>query len=475
MEDLQGGTLALEHHYHLDKRVGSFGLVTVYEGTQDPFDQPVRVTVYDGLLDAGAAPSVTARIKKSARRASFLEPSGLLAVVDFGEIEQGVPFVIEETLRGTSLARCMSAQSVFSPDDVLTLVDRLADLLATAHDAGICHGNLKPEWILLPGEDGPLDQARISHFALSPSMHELVEMPQAVLTTDLVETFPPECFDVAARDQSNQPDEQTTPPHLTAEADQWALAALSYRLLVGMHPYFDDPVDASEGILRIKTEAPPSLGEMGVDEQIAAVVDRALSSDPADRWPSIKAFSTNLREAIAGPATTPSADAPPSPEPPPASAAPAEEFADHDEKPATPELMGPRPSGYLLTAAVAAFVLSNLGWFFMTMDRQASDAEEPAAVAEPPSDPSILPTGVQLETTPDDAELFVVRDDDEVESLGPTPHLVTESLIEDSEGHLLLRHPSYFDQPLYISETESGPNIRLSLIADDTEESDDGS
>lgn len=475
MENLQGGTLALEHHYHLDERIDSFGFVTRYAATQDPFDLPVQITVYSGLVDAGADVTISDTIKAAARRASVLEAPGLLAVVDFGEIEQGVPFVIEETVPGTSLAAQLETQAVFAPDDVLELVERLTELLQEASDRGVCHGNLKPEWILLPNDASSFSDARLGHFGLSPSMAELVAMPQAVLTTDLVEAFPPECFDVSARDQEQESasDEgeqrdASRRSHLTPAADQWALAVLAYRLLVGVHPFFNDPVDASEGILRIKTEAAPSLAEMGIDEEIADVIDRALSRDPDDRWPSIDAFGRALRHAVRGPLGD---DEDSSPRP---LAADEEQLdqSDIEEGPTAMEPMGPRPSGYLLTAALVGLLLTNLGWFFFTMAQEETGDDEASVAAEAQSpSPDTLPSGLQLKTVPSNAELIIVGDDEE-RSLGATPHVITESLFEGSQLSLILRNPGYHDQRLVLDETEVGQNLALHLIGDDDSEID---
>lgn len=468
MENLQGGTLALEHHYHLNRQAHSFGMVTVYEATQDPFAHPVRVAVYGGLLEAGATPAVVERIKASATMASRLRGTGVLPVLDFGEIEAGVPFVIERASQGTTLADLLRREDVISPRRALHLVARLTEILETAHRQGIFHGNLRPEWILIPDE-GDLEDAELSHFGLSLSMAELVTTSQAVLTTDLVDAFAPECFDVTARDQQgeNGATHDREAPHLTAQADQWALAALVYRLLVGVHPYFDDPVDASEGILRIKTEAPASLKDLGIDASIATVIDRALSPAPGDRFPTLESFHQALHEAISDQPLESGTHAPspsPTPQPKAATEQPSE-FTEDDR--AYP---GPRPSGYLLTVALAALLLSNLGWFFLTMAEPDLDDElvqETTAEAAP--SPGTLPTGLQLETSPSDAEIVLVASDEEggEEILGSTPMVVPDSLFGESPRSMVLRHQGFHDQQLTIAEDRRGQSVRIYLLSED--------
>ncbi len=466
MENLQGGTLALEHRYHLDARIGAFGMVTLYAGTQDPFGLPVVVSVYGGLLEAGADDAVAARIKESATRASAIEAEGLLSVVDFGEIEKGVPFVIEETVDGPTLDDKLADRAVLPPDEVGKLIRRLAKLLQAAHDEQLFHGNLKPHWIHFPDASADAETARLSHFGLSPAMGELVEMPQAVLTTDLVDAFPPECFDVAARDQAQKTSAKDRSPHLSAAADQWGLAALAYRLLVGVHPYFDDPVDASEGILRIKTEAPPSLADMGVDQALADVIDRALAPDPDSRWPSIEAFADAAAIALGHSLDQSPQDA----------QAPAPVLDEGKATPATdeppPEVVGPRPSGYLLTFALVALVLTNLGWSFWFLNDQVPVSEEEVDEQVSAPSPETLPAGLQIKTIPAEAELFLI-DDGVEESLGFTPHVVTQALFEQAGVEFLLRRDGYHPQRLAIEDTEAGQNIALQLVTQDEPEGTD--
>lgn len=475
MENLQGGTLALDHRYHIEQRLGTYGLTTLYAGSRDPFDLPVQIAVYDGLLEAGAAPAVVDAIQDAAERASRLDGEGLLSVIDFGEIEEGVPFVIERRIGGTTLADRLETNGVFDPEQVADFVDRIADLLESAQRHGVCHGNLKPIWISFPDEQAPLSEAHLSHFGLGPSMSELVDMPQAVLTTELVDGFPPEAFEVAPRTEDDgvevTADDADPGAHLTPKADQWGLAALAYRLLVGVHPFFDDPVDASDGILRIKTEEPPSLREMGVEPHIADVVDRALRSDPDRRWRSVSDFAAELQAAVDQPAGGESpGDSGPRPV---VDGQPddGEETAGTEGDPGfagdTPQRVDPKPSGYLLTFAVVALLLSNVGWFFHSLSPEQPDDETPAA--EAPPQPETLPSGLQLRTDPPRADLIAIDDQTE-ELLGTTPRVIPDDRLDNGSLRLLIRRDDYRDQFLTVEDTDAGRDILVELIEEpDTE------
>ncbi len=469
MDNLQGGTLALDHQYHLHQRRGSVGLVTAYTGSQDPFELPIEISVFDGLADAGADPSITDEVEKAARRAATLQHPGIARVVDFGEVDLGIPFVIEKIEPGRPLSDLLETRGVLAPDDVLKLVERLADLLDAAHQRDIFHGNLKPKWIDIDGDD--LGSARLRHTGLALSMAQLVAMPNLVLTTELVDAFPPESFDVAARDD-DAPDlrgdaNSSVAPHLSAAADQWGLASLAYRLLVGVHPFFDDPVDPGDGIIRIKTDAPPSLDDLGIDSELAEVIGRGLDPDPQHRWPSITAFADAFARAL-GHGDDPLDTDPATDDPTPQAVVPLPDSAPPDDPPP----IDPKPSGLLLTIAIGLVLLSNIAWFFVSLDADRPDDEphdsSTAATDDDAGPPSqgILPTGLEIASSPSDVEVFI--DDNGTErSLGYTPYTISDLLQEHHSLELFLRRDGYHEQTLRIDDIDGQRDrFEIDMIAE---------
>lgn len=453
MENLQGGTLALEHRYHIESRQESAGLITIYGATQDPFQLPVRVIVYDGLPEAGAATPLLERIKASAREASELDLYGVLQASDFGEIDEGLPFVIEEVIAGRSLSSILSERGVLSLSETLEVIEGLAKILEEAHKRKRYHGNLQPRWIWIPEGKAGFSDPRIGYFGMGFGMAELLSMSQAVLTTDLVEAFAPECFGAAEGNKDR--------PNLSADADQWALASLAYRLLVGVHPFFDDPVDASEGILRIKSEEAPSLRAMGISEEVAEVIARGLRKNPAQRWQGVGLFARRLREAISGKEEIVGDEKG-------SAAAPARKKGPGEEQEAQAapsqdriEYRGPRPSGYLLTIALMALVLTNLGWYFFHF--AAEEVEEVEIVEE---EGHRLLSGLQLHTSPPGAQIYLLEEEgtellEATEPIGSTPHVLPTQ--EDGALRLLVRLGGFRDQRLFVEETAVGQDLRLIL------------
>jgi eukaryotic-like serine/threonine-protein kinase len=465
MENLQGGTLALPHNYHIDRRIGSRGFVTLYEATQEPFTRPVLVTVYDRAFEAGAEPALFQAIKSRANAASALDHRGILRTVDYGELDHGIPFVIGEFLhRPTSLQNLLDQDQTLAPEQVLELVEALAKILDQAHAQGIMHGGLAPHWIFFPSAED-LSNLYVAHFNLGFTLDETLDLPNGILSASSIGALPPDRYRQRETQRSAAPASAQEP--FSIADDVYALGTIAYQALVGVHPFFDDPTDVSEGLIRIKGEDPADLSTLGIEKEVSKVVARALARDPSRRFSTPTEFATALREAImpapaqepaslktrqplTSPVTTPVS------EPPKVSAA---EGVHRSQVP----ISGPAPGGYAFMAVIALLLFSNLAWFFAYL------ATDPTAVTsgDSASDPIVvstrtLPGGLQIKSEPVGADIFLVTGDQSTR-LGSTPHVVTDALQNHPNGHLILKKNGFHDQRIELQHGPGGSDLVLHL------------
>ncbi|MBA2663205.1 MAG: hypothetical protein H0U74_13010 [Bradymonadaceae bacterium] len=472
MENLQGGTLALEHRYHVQQRVSCFSFATTYNGLQEPFERPVFITVFDALHEAGAKRDLYDRLKQAAQRASSLDAPGILRTIDYGELDEGVPFVIWERTDAKPLSDYLETHATLPPQNVAALITRLSSVLAAAHEANIPHGSLSARWVFVQGDE--LAQATLGHFQLGLTLRELLAMPSAVLGPEAVSALPPEMFDVARTPGQDDP---RPGDGFSPAADVYALGAIAYFALVGVHPYFDDPGDASEGILRIKSEDAPDLSELGIDKAVSAAVARALSRNPRQRWPDAAAFARALEAATLPPAKASKNDVLPVAA---ASASKssrsssAEELATPKEPARTPEPGEARPeraaappiepNGYLLAAAIAVLLISNLIWFFaFVQQHDQNGTTEPPAQLEAPLTTSILPSGVQLSSEPPGAQIFLL-DGTTANLLGTTPYSLNGALRGRERAQLELRMHGFENFRVVLKSDHAGQDLLLPLL-----------
>jgi serine/threonine protein kinase len=154
--------------------------------------------------------------------------------------------------------------------------------LAFAHDRGFVHRDLKPDNVLL-AEDGT---ARIGDFGLAKSFQN-AGLSGMTATGAVAGTY------------HFMPREQLTSFRAARpESDVWSAAATFYYLLTGeLARNFDDQSDPLATILRGGV-VPLRQRDPALPEELAAVLDRALTDDPALRYPTAGDFARALAQVL---------------------------------------------------------------------------------------------------------------------------------------------------------------------------------
>ena len=93
-------------------------------------------------LDTQAHPELAARFVNEARAANRISHPGVVQVYEFGQLEDGTPWMLMEFLEGETLSErlraLVRAGQVFGRDGLL-LLHQLASVLNAAHAQGIVH------------------------------------------------------------------------------------------------------------------------------------------------------------------------------------------------------------------------------------------------------------------------------------------------------------------------------------------------
>jgi serine/threonine kinase PknH len=177
-------------------------------------------------------------------------------------LQPGFYFAEDFLEKGSLWERCVFSNGPFTltrplpPSDVMPIIKAIASALDAAHAAGIVHGAVEPEAILLTGDS---DVAMLAHFGMA----RLTSLPGHLDT--------------------RSPDAQ-----LTARSDQYSLAVVAHWALMGHKP--------SEGWY------PEDFPESSrLSPGICAVLERARSLDPNARYESCTAFVRALSSPPSAP------------------------------------------------------------------------------------------------------------------------------------------------------------------------------
>jgi serine/threonine protein kinase len=294
--------------YRLGQRLDDGGTNEVYEATAPGSASKVVIKFLRRAVSAGAQATEACRQERA--RVAQLHHPNIAALLALGTTPDGVPYVVREHIEGPTLESYLAGRGPLFPLEVALLVKRIALPLAAAHAAGVFHGELRPSKIFLTqpaGFSGPF--IKIVDFGL---WHLTGDRQGPGALADNTRLSAPELI-------SGQ-------PQLNGAVDQYALAAIAFRMIAGVDLHPSDDVTA---VLRSILESPPeSLDLLCGDERVAAVIHRALARDPAHRFPGILAFARAL-ERIATGSSAGTAD---SDSMLPAQAGVSERAAEHDEE-----------------------------------------------------------------------------------------------------------------------------------------------
>ncbi len=246
--------------------VGRGATGTVYLATDPATHQRVAVKLLDPALTAVAG--VTERLRAEARALAELSSPHLVAALGVEE-DGGRIFLVMEYVEGASLRAVERLAGRLTPEQAFGVVAGALRGLGRAHMAGMVHGDVKPENIVV-------DQEGTSR---------LVDFGQVVSTgaTTLGGT-PAYMSPEAARGLP-----------LDARSDLYAMGVVLYEALAGTLP-FRAPNDLA--LARLQAEEPPPPIP-GLPDQVAFLLDRTLAKDPADRPESAEVLLAELERAVA--------------------------------------------------------------------------------------------------------------------------------------------------------------------------------
>lgn len=265
--------------YEIQKLLGSGGTSTVWLARQLSLDRVVAIKILSPNMLAD--PEAREQFQKEARAAAKLSHPAMVSILDFGE-HDGTLYYVMEYVAGTNLAEWLAQNQRMAHGQALKLAEIIAGALDTVwREAGLIHCDIKPGNILL-GADGAvkltdLGLARIAGSAATREPSASIEGTPTYIAPEQIEGREPDC-----------------------RSDIYSLGLTLYHLLTGTPPfegrslhalleaqqtdYLPDPCD-------ILPRLPVSYGWL---------LAKMTAKDPAKRphgWPEVLKDIHQIKEA----------------------------------------------------------------------------------------------------------------------------------------------------------------------------------
>jgi eukaryotic-like serine/threonine-protein kinase len=213
---------------------------------------------------------------KEARALASLSHPNIVDARDFGQLEDGSPFLVMELVNGLSLHDYSNARLSFPI--IWSVVDQILSALAHAHSRRVIHGDLKPSNIIIETVENEPPKVHILDFGLA----WLKEDPHDErLDGEKAMEFEPHA---GAGTPGYMAPEQIMHEmhHVCGATDLYSLACVTYKLLAGCAPFSGDPKE----LLKLHAyEEPPQLKPaVVVPDGVVRFIMRCLNKRPWDRF-----------------------------------------------------------------------------------------------------------------------------------------------------------------------------------------------
>ena len=254
-------------HYEIESELGRGGMGVVYRAFESALNRHVAIKELSPSL--AHDPQLVERFLREARSMAALSDPHIIQIYYIGTDEATQqPFFAMEYVDGESLSTILKRDGALSVENTLKILHQTAQGLATAHDRGVIHRDIKPGNLML-SERG---QVKIADFGIALATQDISK--KLTSTGEFVGTpgylSPEVCL--------GKPIDQ--------RSDIFSLGIVMFEMLTGRTPFSDEsPLGLMLEV--VKAEIPDVQQLNGeVDAQTAAILMRMVAKEPEQRFQS---------------------------------------------------------------------------------------------------------------------------------------------------------------------------------------------
>jgi tetratricopeptide (TPR) repeat protein len=254
--------------YEVIRPLGKGGMGAVYLARDPAIDRLVAIKLLREGLDSA---ELRERFTREARSAGRLRHPNIVTIFHVGE-HDAQPFIVMEYIPGDTLGEIIKRQLPLTIARKLKIIEDLCRGLAYAHKAGIVHRDIKPANILVDSEG----VVKILDFGIARIGEQGITRMGMMMGTP-----------------NYMSPEQINPGTADHRSDVFAVGLVFYELLAYVRAFPGEDFAVLHNILHTEPQ-PIEKFCPGIDQEVAAVLQRALAKQPEARYQDLAAMRADL-------------------------------------------------------------------------------------------------------------------------------------------------------------------------------------
>ena len=277
--------------YRITRRLGAGAMGEVYEGVHLQIERHAAIKILHRALSKDR--ETVQRFLNEARAVNIISHPSVVGIYEYGQLEDGAPYIVMEFLQGETLRDRMRSVGRMEPYRATRIARQISSALAAAHAKQVVHRDLKPVNIMLVAdpESAEGERVKVLDFGIAKvrTPSEGSELTRTGVTLGTPTYMAPEMYQ-NAREANDR-------------CDVYALGVILYELLAGAPPFSD-----ADGVIPLVMahmhQDPPPLAKRAPDAAapLCALVHRMLAKAPSAR-PSAAEVSAALSRLPGGAST----------------------------------------------------------------------------------------------------------------------------------------------------------------------------
>lgn len=264
--------------YKVESVLGEGAMGVVYAGYDSAIGRRVAIkTIHSHLLQGTEGEELRQRFTREIRAVGKLSHPNIVGIFDTDEAQDSngvvVPYFVMEFVDGKDLQEHIAAGARFPLAKIIDIACQILDAFEYTHKLGVIHRDVKPANVFLT-EDG---RVKIADFGIARVDNSSLTQTGAVMGTP-----------------NYMSPEQCSGQVMDSRSDLFSIAVVLYELLTGEKAFSANSVHATMMKLVQSNPEPPSVFNPSLPKSLDAVIGKALSKSPDDRFQSAAEFAGAL-------------------------------------------------------------------------------------------------------------------------------------------------------------------------------------